>query len=419
VAITYVMLGVSILAPWAVFSTANDFYVDFKLKWIAEDLKTDVGLLKRLEEYQDFFINYLGIVFQVPDTLATVVNLLFISESNCRPRLLILCVVMMWINAVILVLAMVDTRTWPEWHIVITLIIVAGLGFTAGLFASVVWCSTADFPGMEMYINLGTSFSGIAVALFSIIAKLTATRGDSDDGLTPVEYIHKALFYFMSSLVICCASSLLFGAMRYNKYYRSHYKESLKRAVVKKNCKEETMKLKPVFAKTWRLQITLFYLMVITLACFPSIQAGIEPQKDGIIPEVYYLDIVCFLTFNVAGMIGNFITLKVKYPGPGTIWIPVVLRTLFIPFLMFCNYKPEDRNTPVVFHNDAFHGVASALLGFSNGYLIVILMEQIFQKAVDERVDVGMAMKLGATMVDAGVAVGCLFGLLLAKLAVV
>ena len=63
------MLGVSILAPWAVFSTANDFYVDFKLKWIAEDLKTDVGLLKRLEEYQDFFINYLGIVFQVPDTL--------------------------------------------------------------------------------------------------------------------------------------------------------------------------------------------------------------------------------------------------------------------------------------------------------------------------------------------------------------
>ena len=73
----------------------------------------------------------------------------------------------------------------------------------------------------------------------------------------------------------------------------------------------------------------------------------------------------------------------------------------------------------MVFHNDAFHGVASALLGFSNGYLIVILMEQIFQKAVDERVDVGMAMKLGATMVDAGVAVGCLFGLLLAKLAVV
>ena len=44
-----------------------------------------------------------------------------------------------------------------------------------------------------------SSFSGIAVALFSIIAKLTATRGDSDDGLTPVEYIHKALFYFMVS----------------------------------------------------------------------------------------------------------------------------------------------------------------------------------------------------------------------------
>ena len=84
------------------------------------------------------------------------VNLLFLSDADCRPRLLILCFVSMWINAIILVFAMVDTRTWPEWNIVITLVIVLGFGFAAGLLSSVVWCSTAAFPGMEMYINLGT-----------------------------------------------------------------------------------------------------------------------------------------------------------------------------------------------------------------------------------------------------------------------
>ena len=50
------------------------------------------------------------------------------------------------------------------------------------------------------------------------------------------------------------------------------------------------------------------------------------------------MDIVCFLTFNVASMMGNFVTMKAKCPGPGKIAIPVVLRTLFIPILMFCNY---------------------------------------------------------------------------------
>ena len=83
------------------------------------------------------------------------------------------------------------------------------------------------------------------------------------------------------SLVICCASLLLFGALRYNRFYRSCHKESLKKDVIKKHCKEEMKKLKPVFAKTWRLQITLFYLLVITLACFPSIQVGIEPQVSA------------------------------------------------------------------------------------------------------------------------------------------
>ena len=54
---------------------------------------------------------------------------------------------------------------------------------------------------------------------------------------------------------------------------------------------------------------------------------------------LYYYEIVCFLTFNVASMIGNFVTLKAKCPGPGKVWIVVVLRTFFIPIFMFCNYK--------------------------------------------------------------------------------
>ena len=114
-------------------------------------------------------------------------------------------------------------------------------------------------------------------------------------------------------------------------------------------------------------------------------------------------------------MVGNFASFKWKHPGPRHIWIVVVLPTLFVPFLMFCNYKPDVRRTPVFFHHDAFHGVTSALIGFSNGYLLTLLMEQIAKKSADEGLNVGQAMALGTVMILSGVLVGVLFGLMLAK----
>ena len=131
---------------------------------------------------------------------------------------------------------------------------------------------------------------------------------------------------------------------------------------------------------------------------------------------VYYYDILCFLVFNVASLTGTMATFVMKCPGPNWIWIPVALRTFFIPFLMFCNYRPDVRKTPVLFHNDAFHGVASWLLGFSSGYLNTLLMEHIAKKSIEEGLDVELAMKLAAVMIKGGVTLGVFLGLMLAKL---
>jgi len=441
VALAYVMLGNAYMIPWATISTATSFYTDFKLSWLSSSLKDDASALSRIDEYRSFFINYLGIIVQIPNLLSAVINLLFVSEKDPRPRLLKCLEFLILFTNCILILALLDTRSWPEINIMLTFLISMGLCSTSGFLSSFIWESSGDFVGMEMSINLGTSLCGILTALFAILSKVyashsqatsstasptissntssTASSAASSTDLTPSQHQRVALMYYMISLVLCCATYVLYGGLRYNKYYRCIHREVvLKKEVVVKTCKGEVLKLKPVLKGTWRLQITLLYLLTITLLCFPALQLGIVPQPSFPAP-LYYYEIVCFLTFNVASMIGNFVTLKAKCPGPGKVWIVVVLRTLFVPILMFCNYKPEERRTPVLFHHDSIHGVTSTLLGFSNGYLITLLMEQIAQKAIADGLNVGLALKLGSVMILSGIAIGILLSLLLAKFATI
>ena len=71
----------------------------------------------------------------------------------------------------------------------------------------------------------------------------------------------------------------------------------------------------------------------------------------------------------------------------------------------------------MLFTHDSVHGIASALSGFSTGYLITLLLEQIAKKSQDEGLNVGAAMQLGTVMIQSGVMGGVLVGLMLAKLA--
>jgi len=61
-------------------------------------------------------------------------------------------------------------------------------------------------------------------------------------------------------------------------------------------------------------------------------------------------------------------------PGPRWTWLPVMLRALFIPFFMFCNFKPEKRTLPVLFGNDYLYCFGGILMAVSSGYLSSLTM---------------------------------------------
>ena len=61
-------------------------------------------------------------------------------------------------------------------------------------------------------------------------------------------------------------------------------------------------------------------------------------------------------------------------PGPRWVWLPIVLRFLFIPFFCFCNYKPNLRSLPVFIDNDYVYCAAGILLALTSGYFSSLCM---------------------------------------------
>ncbi len=132
-----------------------------------------------------------------------------------------------------------------------------------------------------------------------------------------------------------------------------------------------------VFRKTWLILLNLIIIYFVSLSIFPAIQANILPLNH-VIGVDYFAPVFCFLEFNLISSIGNYIAQKVRRPGPKYLIIFSVLRLLFIPFFLYCNYHPKDQNAvrtlPVLIKNDWIYIIGGISMALSSGYLSALCM---------------------------------------------
>ena len=83
----------------------------------------------------------------------------FMPDPDCRLRILKCSGLVMWCNAILLLLGCSDSRSWPEWNIILTVLSAIVMAGSGGFLMSFVWASSSDFPGLEMFINLGTRYT--------------------------------------------------------------------------------------------------------------------------------------------------------------------------------------------------------------------------------------------------------------------
>ena len=124
-------------------------------------------------------------------------------------------------------------------------------------------------------------------------------------------------------------------------------------------------------------------------------------HDDFPISQMYYTPITCFLTFNICAVLGNLIPSILRFvsvlkfpktrlthyryfinlyfcfqPSPRWLVIPVLLRALFLPFFLLCNYRPfgVERLWPALMHWDYAYWTASGLFGLTGGYFSSLAM---------------------------------------------
>lgn len=63
-------------------------------------------------------------------------------------------------------------------------------------------------------------------------------------------------------------------------------------------------------------------------------------------------------------------------PSPKFLMYPVLLRVIFIPMFLVCNYLPEkiDRVMPILIMNDWVYWIAAIALGLTSGYFSSVAM---------------------------------------------
>lgn len=272
-----------------------------------------------------------------------------------------------------------------------------------GIYQSTIYGLVASLPPKYTgAVVLGSNVSGCFTTIMSIVCSMVFTSART-----------QAIYYFVTAILVLLFCFDTYFALPLNKFFR-HY-EMLSKQNEKPSSGSKTQLNVPywqVFKQASPQLINVFLTFFVTLAVFPAIHSDIKGSSDFPIEEKYFTLVTCFLTFNVFAMLGSLTTSWIKWPKPRFLVIPVTLRIVFIPLMLYCKYYPKDivRTLPVYIDNDWVYWGIGIIMSYSSGYLSSLGMMYAPQ-TVSPKYQVTAGMFAAACLVT-GIFSGVLFSYL-------
>jgi len=280
----------------------------------------------------------------------------------------ILVEVVMFIATV--VLAMLDTSTWPGGFFWITMVTVVILNMAGGIYQNTVYGMSAKLPFKYTgAVVLGSNISGTFTAVINVISLYLAPNARTS-----------AIYYFITALFVLLACFDSFFALPLNRFYRYNEQRIQRQEEEQKSIAGAGRGRTPygyILRKCAPQCFNVFFVFFVTLSIFPTVYSDVKKLDDNfIVSSTFFVPITCFLSFNFFAMVGNMLPGIYSFPGPRFLWIPVVLRVLFIPFFLLCNYQPRgvERLLPVLITNDWVYWFGGIFLGMTSGYYSSLAM---------------------------------------------
>ncbi|XP_054009179.1 NADPH-dependent diflavin oxidoreductase 1 isoform X3 [Hylaeus anthracinus] len=398
-----VLHGIGALMPWNMFITAKDYFVHYKLSEEYTGIVTN---------YATNFLAWLGFAAQIPNLLFNWLNVFVQFGGNLTTRIVWGIFVQVLVFVCTVILAMTDSSGWPGIFFWITMASVIVLNTANGIYQNSVFGMVAKLPTKYTgAIVLGTNISGTFTALINLLAQYMAPNART-----------AAIYYFITALFVLLACFDTYFALPINRFYR--YRELLYQKGVNKRQLENSARGKndtppywKIFCQCFPQCFNTFLVFFVTLALFPAVQSDIQiSDPDFIVTPKYYTTIMCFLTFNTTALIGSSIASLVQWPSKKYLVIPVVLRILYIPLFLLCNYQPSHttRILPVYINNDWVYFVIAVTMGISSGYFSSLSM-MYCPRTVDTQYAATAGM-FGAASLITGIFTGLLFSMVMPTL---
>ncbi|KFM02550.1 Equilibrative nucleoside transporter 3, partial [Aptenodytes forsteri] len=403
--IIFFLLGIGSLLPWNFFITAKHYWM-YKLQ-NCSDQAGPAG--QAASDLRDFFESYISIASTVPSLLCLIGNFLLVNKVPASIRILSSLFIMLAVFLVITVLVKVDTSAWTTPFFALTVGCMVIVSSASTVFTSSIFGLSSNFPMKNLQALISGQAMGGTISAIASVIDLTAAADVTDS----------ALAYFLTAdifIIICIMVYLLLPRLEY-----SSQKESPPLSAVPPNSSAEDEAepggttntsflakstgippLRPILQKTALLGFCLFYVFFISIIIFPSLSSNIESvskSSGSLWSTKYFAPLTSFLLYNFADWCGRQITAWIQAPGPKSKLLPalVLLRTIFLPLFILSNYQPRAHIWMVVFNQDVYPVVFTALLGLSNGYLgtlVIIYGPKIVPKELAEAAGVVMTFYL-------------------------
>ncbi|XP_023724605.1 equilibrative nucleoside transporter 1 isoform X2 [Cryptotermes secundus] len=354
---TLLLHGIGTLMPWNMFITAKAYFEDYKLA------KT---------EYAGNFLPYVGFAAQIPNLLLNWINIFIPLDAggSLTTRIVWSILVEVVVFIITVILAMTDSSQWPGTFFTITMITVVILNMANGVYQNTVFGMAAKLPSKYTgAVILGTNVSGTFTAIINVVSKI----------MSPNERT-AAIYYFITALFVLLACFDTYFALPLNRFYRYHELLHEKEQQAKRKQSLNAVPDTPYFAilKQCLPQcFNVFFVFFVTLTIFPAVHSEIKisDENNFFTGDRFYSDVTCFLTFNICAVIGSTLATRITWPSPKYLVWPIVLRVLFIPFFLSCNYQPQvGREIPVLINSDWGYWAGAALMAITSGYFSSVAM---------------------------------------------
>ncbi|EDV99431.1 equilibrative nucleoside transporter 1 [Drosophila grimshawi] len=349
----FMLHGLGTLMPWNMFITAKSYFEDFKL---GENytVKSEVN-------YRGNFMQNMGFASQIPNVLFNWLNIFVNFGGDLTSRIVYSILMEIVILIITVVLAMLDSSEWPGIFFWLTMTTIVLINMCNGVYQSSIYGLVASLPPKYTgAVVLGSNVSGCFATIMSILCATFFTSMRT-----------AAIYYFVTAILVLLFCFDTYFALPLNKFFR-HY-ETVNKYNEKKSDSKTQLNVPywQIFKKASPQLFNVFFTFFVTLSVFPAMHSDIKRTENFVIEEKYFTQVTCFLTFNVFAMLGSLTTSWIQWPKPKYLVVPVVLRAIFIPLFLFCNYQPKDivRTLPVFITNEWIYWIIAIIMSYSSGYL--------------------------------------------------